>query len=61
MTDQPETSEPDESTQIEVESTSAQENDEGGQTEDPQDKHKPLHQDQKKVMAYTKKRLKRRT
>ncbi|XP_014014530.1 DPY30 domain containing 2 isoform X1 [Salmo salar] len=49
VTDQPETSEPDESTQIEVESTSAQENDEGGQTEDPQDKHKPLHQDQKKV------------
>ncbi|XP_064780048.1 DPY30 domain containing 2 [Oncorhynchus masou masou] len=49
VTDQPETSEPDECTQIEVESTSAPENDEGGQTEDPQDKHKPLHQDQNKV------------
>nr|XP_029484595.1 clumping factor A-like isoform X1 [Oncorhynchus nerka] len=49
VTDQPEKSEPDECTQIEVESTSAPENDEGGQTEDPQDKHKPLHQDQNKV------------
>uniref|UniRef100_A0A4W5Q2J5 DPY30 domain-containing protein 1 n=1 Tax=Hucho hucho TaxID=62062 RepID=A0A4W5Q2J5_9TELE len=49
VTDQPETSEPDEYTQIELESTSAPENDEGGQTEDPQDKHKPLDQDQKKV------------
>lgn len=66
----PETSEPADSTQLIAESISVPENDdvkpdethsERGQTENPQDKHKPLspdHQGQEKVMAYTQQRLK---